>query len=58
VDELTAFDVYFAQLASWRYHPGYLRDPDKRPSLEDCAKDALVMLNLRNQVWQSLQAQQ
>lgn len=49
---MTLFDFYFATLASWRMHPGYLRDPDKKPSLEALAAEVIAMLEIRNAILQ------
>ncbi len=38
------FDLYFATLAGWLLHPGYLREDAVRPTLEACADLAETMV--------------
>lgn len=47
------WDIYFMQLASWRLHPGYLREGASAPSLEAIA----VMCNEMMAVRESLKCQ-
>ena len=49
-----AFDVYFASLAGWRLHPGYLRDGAEPPCLEEISSIALDMLRLRDMIFDQL----
>lgn len=57
MDDQAVWDLYYMQLCGWLYHPGYLRDPDKRPTLEQAAELATEMLKVRQAQWQQLPAQ-
>lgn len=41
------WDLYFAQLAAWRLHPGYQREGAKVPSFSEIAEMADEMLKER-----------
>ncbi len=45
----TAWDVYFASLASMNRHPGTTRDKAERRPLSEIAEEADEMLRLRDQ---------
>lgn len=45
---MNPWDVYFASLAGWLLHPGYLRDGAIPPTLEEIAFLADQMLQVRN----------
>lgn len=40
MDKLTFIMFYVVSAGSWRYHPGYLRDPGMRPTLGALVRDA------------------
>lgn len=44
-----AWDLYFTGLVGWTYHPGYLKDENKRPTLDELADIADEMLKVRNE---------
>ena len=44
-------DLYFASLAAWINHPGYLREGAQPPTLEAIANQVDAMLELRNKKW-------
>lgn len=46
--QLGVFDIYFATLAGIAIHPGYSRDNVTQPTLEECAKMAQDMIEVRN----------
>jgi len=49
-DEHTAFDVYFASLATMRVHPGAGTKGHEAPTLEQCRDMALEMIAIRRAV--------
>ncbi len=57
---MTIFELYFASIASWRMHPGYLRDGVEPPSLEECADIAELMelITVERKEWHGHQQQQ
>lgn len=44
---MEVWDVYFASLCGWMLHPGYLRDEESRPSVEEIASIADEMMEAR-----------
>lgn len=46
MDRSQLFALYFSGLAGWRFHPGYLREGAKAPSIEECAMIAHKMCDL------------
>lgn len=44
------WDMFFMQMASWRLHPGYLREGAKAPSLEEIAEVVNQMMKVREQL--------
>lgn len=48
--EHTAFDVYFASLATMRVHPGAGTKGHEAPTLEECRDMALDMIRIRRDV--------
>ncbi len=40
------FDLFFATLAGWALHPGYLREGSTLPTLETCAIMAEQMVDI------------
>ena len=51
MNEVDAWDMYFAACCSWLFHPGYLRSPEERPSVKDIADVCDEMLEERNSRW-------
>lgn len=51
MNEQHAWDLYFLTLVGWGRHPGYNRPNTPRPSLEECAKLADDMLEIRRRKW-------
>ncbi len=51
MNEQAAWDIYFAQLCSWRLHPGYLRDETIPPTYKQIAYMADEMLKQRALRW-------
>ncbi len=59
MDELSAWDLYFLQIAGWMFHPGYKRRRDDVDNtLLDCADIADRMIQIRGQRWQPDSQQQ
>ena len=54
----TVWDIYFASLAGWIYHPGRYREGTPELSLEQIALCADEMLNIRRKRWPDGQLQQ
>ncbi len=50
---MEVYDLYFATLIAWRWHPGYLREGAIRPTLKELADEVDKILEMRQQ-WQSL----
>jgi hypothetical protein len=46
-EEKAAWDIYFAEVAGWTFHPGYYRENATKPTLEECADIADEMLAVR-----------
>ena len=47
VEEKAAWDVYFAEVTGWTFHPGYYRENATKPTLTECAHIADQMLDAR-----------
>ena len=45
---MSPWDLYFAGFAAMLLHPGYTREGTERPTLEDCADLADLMVEIRN----------
>ena len=58
MDEQQAWDIYFASLAGWQFHPGYHRDNATRPTLDELARTATHMIMQRRKIWPDGQQQQ
>ncbi len=50
---MTTFQLYFASLAAWVNHPGYLREGSDPPTLEECADMAerMVLITEEREKW-------
>jgi hypothetical protein len=48
-EEIAAWDIYFAEIVGWTYHPGYFRENATKPSLVECAHIADEMLFARRE---------
>ena len=44
----SVWDIYFASLAGWLFHPGYQRPDTIRPSINDVAELADAMMEIRD----------
>lgn len=47
LEEQRLWDAFYAGIVGWSYHPGYNRDNIEKPTLEDCAKVADEMIEIR-----------
>lgn len=52
-DEIIAFDMYFASIASMQSHPGAGTKEHKKLTLEECRDTALKMLEIRRNLIQT-----
>lgn len=43
------WDLYFATLAGWTFHPGYSREGTERPTMQDCKDIADIMEQIANE---------
>ena len=50
---IEVFDLYFATLVGMSDHPGYSRDNVTQPTIEECAKRAQAMLEVRSKYIQT-----
>lgn len=41
------WDLYFSGIVGWSLHPGYLKTPDQKPTLQECANLADQMILIR-----------
>jgi hypothetical protein len=48
-DEKAAWDIYFAEVVGWTFHPGYFRENATKPSLIECAHIADEMVFARRE---------
>ena len=48
-EEKAAWDVYFAAVAGWTFHPGYYRENATKPTLTECAHIADEMVMARRE---------
>lgn len=46
-EEKAAWDIYFAEVTGWTFHPGYFRDNATKPTLAECAHIADQMVLAR-----------
>lgn len=51
MDERTAWDIYFATLVGWQFHPGSRRDGSVPLTVPECAEIADLMLAVRRAKW-------
>ena len=46
-EEKAAWDIFFAEVTGWTFHPGYYRENATKPTIEECAATADEMLEVR-----------
>lgn len=45
-EDQVAWDLFFAEITGWTFHPGYYRENATKPTLKECADTADEMLKL------------